>query len=237
MAQVGSLDSFKPAQVCYTARLDSITARPMQVKICGITRPHDGVAAIAAGADALGLVLWPGSKRAVNLQQARAVCRELPPFATVVALMVNPTSAEVDAALAALPINVLQFHGDETADFCERWAVPYIKALRAQVPDALLEGAAAYPKARGFLVDSVHNGQFGGTGRAFDWSLLPRQFPHALVLAGGLDPDNVANAVRFVQPAAVDVSSGVESAPGIKDDDKMRRFVAAAKTASKELTP
>ncbi len=209
----------------------------MQVKICGITRPQDGVAAIAAGADALGLVLWPGSKRAVGIQQARDICAELPPFTTVVALMVDPSSAEVDAALAALPINVLQFHGDETAEFCERWSVPYIKALRAQAPDALLGCAEQYARARGFLVDSVHDGQFGGTGKAFDWSLLPHQMPRALVLAGGLDPDNVADAVRAVRPAAVDVSSGVETAPGIKDDDKMRRFVAAAKTASQELTP
>ncbi len=209
----------------------------MQVKICGITRPQDGVAAVAAGANALGLVLWPGSKRAVDLQQASRICRELPPFTTVVALMVNPSGAEVEAAMAALPINLLQFHGDESASFCEQWAVPYIKALPAQAPETLLDCAAAYSQARGFLIDSVHNGQFGGTGKAFDWSTLPRRLPRPLVLAGGLDSGNVANAVRVVRPAAVDVSSGVESAPGIKDEDKMQRFVAAAKTASEELTP
>ena len=203
----------------------------MQVKVCGITRPEDGRAASALGADAVGLVFWSGSKRAVTVQRAEAICAQLAPFVTVTALLVNAREDEVAALIDALPINLLQFHGDESPTFCEQWSLPYIRALRAEAGADIMAQAARYPNARGFLLDAVHQGQFGGTGTAFDWALVPQEFSRPLILAGGLNPANVAEGIRQVGPQAVDVSSGVESAPGVKDHDKMRRFIEAARAA------
>lgn len=203
----------------------------MQVKICGITRPEDGAAAASLGADAIGLVFWEGSRRAVDIDGARRICDELPPFIAVTALMVNPTGAEVESVLNSLPINVLQFHGEETPMFCEQWRRPYIRALRAQAGIDLTAEAAKYPDARGFLLDAVHQGQFGGTGQTFDWALVPQSFSRPIILAGGLNPANVEEGICQLKPVAVDVSSGVESSPGIKDHDKMQRFIEVAKAA------
>ena len=204
----------------------------MQIKICGITRAQDAEIAVAAGAQAIGLVFWPGSKRAVSVDQARSICAHLPPFTCVVALMVNPEPALVDEVLESIPVNLLQWHGDESPEFCEQWHFPYIRALRAEPGIDLKAVTAYYPKARGFLVDTVHDGKFGGTGRTFDWNVLPMMFDRPLILAGGLNANNVAAGVRRFQPQAVDVSSGVESAPGIKDPEKIKRFIKAALIAA-----
>lgn len=201
----------------------------VQVKICGITRREDGITAAALGADAIGLVFWAGSRRAVTIAQACAICEALPPFIAVTALMVNPSAVDVELVLDNVPINVLQFHGDETPAFCEQWRVPYIRALRAQPGVDLTAEAARYQRARGFLLDAVHEGQFGGTGQQFDWALVPATFQRPLILAGGLNPANVGEGISRLQPVAVDVSSGVERAPGIKDYDKMQRFIDVAK--------
>lgn len=206
----------------------------MQVKICGLTRPEDAQLISQLGVDAVGLVFWSGSRRAVDVGLAQEICAELAPFVTTTALLVNPSDAEVERLLSQVPINLLQWHGDETPEQCERWQVPYIRALKAQPESDLVAEANRYPLSRGFLLDSVHEGQFGGTGKAFDWDLIPESFNRSIVLAGGLNPANVAGAIRAVRPAAVDVSSGVESAPGIKDHDKIRRFMRAVASVDEE---
>jgi len=151
---------------------------------------------------------------------------------TITALMVNADADSVDEVLNTVPVNLLQFHGDESPEFCERWSVPYIRALRAQDGRDLAVEAERYPNARGFLVDAVHEGQFGGTGKTFDWSLLRGEFTRPLILAGGLNVENVVAGIQQVNPVAVDVSSGVESAPGIKDSQKMNAFVNAVRVAA-----
>jgi len=205
----------------------------LQIKICGITRPEDAQKASALGADAVGLVFWSGSQRAVSDDQAQVLCRELAPFVTVTALLVNATANELETILASVPVNLLQFHGDETPAFCEQWSIPYIRALPAAAGTDLITEASRYTKARGFLVDAVHEGKFGGTGTQFDWTVVPKHFARPLILAGGLNFANVAEGIRTVNPIGVDVSSGVESSPGIKDHDKMHRFINAARTAKK----
>ena len=204
----------------------------LQVKICGITNEADAVVAAEAGADAVGLVFWPNSKRAVSLERAAAICAELPPFITVTALFVAPSAAEVKAVLDSVPVNLLQWHGDETPEFCEQWGVPYLKAVPAADCSRLEDVMSQYPAARGFLVDAVANGQFGGTGHTFDWDIIPETRSRPLVLAGGLNPANVAEAVTRVRPAAVDVSSGVERSPGVKEAEKVHQFIRAARTAA-----
>ena len=203
----------------------------VQVKMCGITRPEDAVTAVAHGVSALGLLFWSGSSRFVSIEQAREICAAVPPLTPVVGLFVDATEAEVERVLADVPINLLQLHGDETPSFCEQWQVPYIKALKALPGANLLDQAAAFPRARGFLLDAVHNGQFGGTGQTFDWSLVPPEFDRPLVLAGGLNPATVGEAISRLRPVAVDVSSGVEVSPGVKDPEKIRQFMQAVQTA------
>lgn len=199
-----------------------------RIKVCGITRPEDGQACTALGADAIGLVFYPPSPRAVTVAQAQAVVAALPPFVTVVALFVDPTVEEVNHVLQAVPIDVLQFHGDEPAAFCRQFHRPYLKAVRVQPGLNLLHYASLYPDARALLTDAYQPGVQGGTGHRFDWSLLPESLPLPLILSGGLDPDNIALAVAQVKPAAVDVSSGVEAAKGIKDAAKVAAFIAGA---------
>ena len=204
----------------------------IRVKVCGITREEDAAAAAALGADAVGLVFWEGSKRRIDAITARRVCQELPPFVSVVALFVNSSRAHVDEVLSTVPIDRIQWHGDEEPAFCEGWQVPYIRALPSSACADLEKEMARYPSARGFLLDAVHDGQFGGTGQAFDWGAIPAQRSRPLVLAGGLNPGNVGAAITQVHPDAVDVSSGVESAPGIKDPNKMAQFITAARQAA-----
>lgn len=203
-----------------------------RVKICGITKPEDGVEAARLGADAIGLVFYEKSPRNVTLEQARAVVRALPPFVSVVALFVNPDEAFVRRVLDACTVDILQFHGEESPEFCRSFSRPYLKAVRVRPGVDLLEWAAAYHDARGLLADAFVEGAHGGTGAVFDWTLLPPALPLPLILSGGLTPDNVQEAVAKVHPAAVDVSSGVELGKGIKDAAKMAAFISGARHGS-----
>lgn len=198
-----------------------------RVKICGITRLEDGLAAAAAGADALGFVFYDKSPRAIDVERAKAICAALPPFVTKVGLFVNASQEFVGSVLASVPLDLLQFHGDEHEDYCRGFARPYLKALRMKPGIDLAATAKAFSSAQALLVDAWHDEKYGGTGASFDWSLLGKAVDAArLVLAGGLTPANVAEAIRQVRPWAVDVSSGVESAPGIKDKDRIVRFIS-----------
>ncbi len=198
------------------------------VKICGITRIEDALAASQLGAHAIGLVFYAGSARNVHPDQAAAIVRALPPFVTPVGLFVNPELQFVVRIVAQVRLHMLQFHGDETPEFCARDGTPYIKAVRVKPELNLLQYAQRYAGARGLLLDAFVEHAYGGTGTAFDWSLVPPKLPLPVILSGGLNPDNVAAAIRRIAPSAVDVSSGVESAPGIKDHDKIRSFVSNA---------
>ncbi|MBI4742637.1 MAG: phosphoribosylanthranilate isomerase [Betaproteobacteria bacterium] len=201
-----------------------------RIKICGFTRVEDLRLAVQAGADAIGLVFYPPSPRYVDLPTAGALARAAPPFVSVVGLFVNADPAAVRETLAAAPIHLLQFHGDEDEDYCRQFDRPYIKAARVRPGMDLLQYAAAFPSAQAVLLDAFVEG-YGGGGKVFDWSVVPAEMGMPVVLSGGLDEHNVADAVRRVRPAAVDVSSGVEAAKGIKDGDKIRAFVAAVRSA------
>jgi len=198
---------------------------PIRVKICGITRIQDGLHAAAAGADAIGLVFYPPSPRAVTLKQARDICLALPPFVTTVALFVDPTEAQVESVISAVPVDTLQFHGNEQPGFCAQFGRPFLKALKMSADMDLMAEAERYHQASGILVDSYHADMAGGTGEAFDWSRLPTDTQWPLILAGGLQTGNVAQAIRQVRPYAVDISSGVESEKGIKDAIKVTAFI------------
>jgi len=213
-----------------------------RVKICGITRVEDGIAAARAGADAIGLVFWPGSPRAVDVAQARAIVAALPPFVSVVGLFVDPAPEHVREVLAAVPLGLLQFHGQENAPVCRSFGHPYLKAVPVGAGAdraGLLEYAARYDDAAGLIFDAPPSGGLpGGTGRTFDWALLPTDLPRPLVLSGGLDAGNVGAAVRRVRPWAVDVSSGVEATgpdgrarKGIKDAAKIAAFIDEVRNA------
>ncbi|WP_242209070.1 MULTISPECIES: phosphoribosylanthranilate isomerase [unclassified Pseudomonas] len=200
-------------------------------KICGITRIEDALAAVEAGADAIGFVFYAKSPRAVSVQQARAIIQALPPFVTSVGLFVNASRCELGEILDAVPLDLLQFHGDETVEDCEGWHRPYIKALRVKASDDIAAAVDAYPSASGVLLDTYVEGVPGGTGEAFDWSLIPQSLSKPLILAGGLTAENVADAVARVKPYAVDVSGGVEASKGIKDHAKVRAFIDAVRKA------
>jgi phosphoribosylanthranilate isomerase len=206
-----------------------------RIKICGITRVEDATAAVRAGADAIGLVFYPPSPRCVGLEQAKALCDTVPPFVTVVALFVNPQLQEVKNVIDALPIQLLQFHGDETEVQCAAYGLPYIKAARVRPGLDLLECALSFPSARGLLLDAFVEG-YGGGGKAFDWSLVPPELPLPIVLSGGLDPGNVTQAVERIRPWAVDVSSGVESSKGIKDVRRIEQFIAGVRDGDRRAS-
>ncbi len=195
-----------------------------RVKICGITRPEDALAAAQAGADAIGLVFYPPSPRHVSLAQAGAVARVLPPFVTLTGLFVNAEPEEIEAVLARVPIDLLQFHGDESPEQCAVFQRPYIKALRVRPEMDLELERQRYQRARGLLLDTYRPGVPGGTGDTFDWSLIPKSLAGQIILAGGLHADNVAMAIEQVHPYAVDVSGGVEASKGIKDAGKIEAF-------------
>lgn len=207
----------------------------VRVKICGITRAEDAQAAVAAGADALGFVLYPPSPRYIAVDAAARLMRALPPFVTPVALFVDPTVEEVRALLALAPQALLQFHGDESDAFCAQFGRPWIKALAVRPGVDVAAQIAAHPGAAGLLLDAWHPDLKGGTGGAFDWTRFPRDSGQPLVLAGGLTPANVAAAVRLARPYAVDVSGGVEALAadgsvrkGIKDARLIQEFISAA---------
>lgn len=199
-----------------------------RIKVCGLTRVEDVQAAVAAGVDAIGLVFYPESPRHVTIAQAVTLCREIPPFVTIVGLFVNASRAEVHRVVESVPLNLLQFHGDETVDQCEGFGLPYLRAARVRPGVDLLEFASQFPSARALLLDTW-TPAYGGSGESFDWSLVPASCPLPVILSGGLTPNNVAEAIRQVRPVAVDVSSGVESAKGIKDAAKIRAFVSAVR--------
>ncbi len=196
-----------------------------RVKICGITRHEDALEAARLGADAIGLVFYAPSPRAVSITQAQDIVRGLPAFVTVVGLFVNATADEIRAVLTQVHLNTLQFHGDETPDQCRAYARPYIKALRMRAGVDIRACARDYADSAALLLDTHDERTAGGTGQTFDWSRIPGGLDKALILAGGLTPDNVAQAVRQVRPYAVDVSGGVETAKGIKSHQQMARFI------------
>ncbi|WP_439888979.1 phosphoribosylanthranilate isomerase [Pseudomonas sp. MBLB4123] len=200
-------------------------------KICGITRVEDALIAVEAGADAIGLVFYAKSPRAVSVPQARAIIAALPPFVTTVGLFVDASADELNAVLRAVPLDLLQFHGDETAASCEAVGRPYMKALRVRPGDDVAARIEPYASAAGILLDTYVAGVPGGTGETFDWSLVPRGLTKPVVLAGGLTPENVAAAIAQVGPYGVDVSGGVEASKGIKDAEKIRAFVSAVRAA------
>ena len=200
-------------------------------KICGITRIEDALAAVEAGADAIGLVFYGKSPRAVSIEQAAAILQALPPFVTSVGLFVDMPHDELQQLLQRLPLDLLQFHGDESPADCEGHGRPYIKALRVRPGEDVSAAMAPYAGARGILLDTFVEGVPGGTGASFDWSLVPENAAKPIILAGGLDAGNVATAIRQVRPYAVDVSGGVEAGNGIKDAGKIRAFVRAVRDA------
>jgi phosphoribosylanthranilate isomerase len=204
---------------------------PVRVKICGLTRVEDALAAAHAGADAIGLVFYEKSPRHVSLEAARAILARLPPFVTSVGLFVDAAPEAVRAVLAALPLDLLQFHGEEPPEYCRAFGRPYIKAVRVRPGVDLVEWAARFADSRGLLLDAYVEGTPGGTGRVFDWSLIPRDLPLPIVLSGGLAADNVEEAIRRVRPWAVDVSSGVEAAKGIKDAARIAAFMRGVRNA------
>ncbi len=203
----------------------------MRVKICGITRLEDALAAIEAGADALGFVFYAASPRVVSPAQAAAILAQLPPFVTSVGLFVDASEAELRDTLAQVPLDLLQFHGNESNADCARFGRPWIKALRVQPGQDLAAVMAEHPDARGILLDAWHPELPGGTGLQFDWNLVPADSRRPLILAGGLTPDNVAEAIRQTRPYAVDVSGGVEYAKGVKDAAKIHAFMAGVRSA------
>jgi len=200
-----------------------------RVKICGLTREADIDAAVAEGADALGFVLWPGSKRAVDEARLAELAARVPAFVTRVGLFVDQEPALI--ARCAEHLDLLQFHGNETPDCCARFARPWIKALRMRDGLDLPAAAAAYARAQALLLDAYRPGVPGGTGETFDWSRIPASLAKPVILAGGLTPDNVAEAIAAVHPFAVDVSGGVEAAPGCKDARRLAAFFAAVRDA------
>lgn len=201
-----------------------------RIKICGITRAEDARLAVALGADALGLVFYPPSARHVTVDQAWEIAKAVPPFVTLVGLFVNETKLAVRRVMEAVPIQLLQFHGEEDESFCRSFHIPYIKAARVRPGLDLVKYAQAYPTAQGLLLDAWTEG-FGGSGKTFDWSLVPSGLSLPIILSGGLDANNVVDAIRRIRPWAVDVSSGVEAAKGIKDAGKMAALIAGVKHA------
>lgn len=201
-----------------------------RVKICGITRESDAAWASEQGADAIGLVFYgPSPRNIADLGAARAIAQAVNPYTSVVALVVNPTQSELDSILASVPVNVIQFHGDESAEFCESYMRPYVKALRMKEGMDVGQAMNAFSSASGILLDTYKKGVPGGTGESFNWERVPRARNRPIVLAGGLTPENVEQAVLVSAPDAVDVSGGVESSPGLKDNTKVTAFIQAAK--------
>jgi len=202
-----------------------------RVKICGVTRAADALAACRAGADALGFVFYPPSPRNVSIAAAREIVQSLPAFVSSVGLFVDAAAEAVAQARAEVPLDVLQFHGDEPPEFCAQFGAPYIKAVRMRPGVDLLEYARRYRRARALLLDTFVTGAQGGTGKRFDWTLIPADLPLPIVLSGGLDPENVEEAIRSVRPWAVDVSSGVEATKGIKDPAQILAFINGVRNA------
>ena len=205
-----------------------------RTKICGITRIEDALCAARAGADAIGLIFYAGSQRAVTIEQAIPISNELPPFVSTVALFVNALKNEIDEVITRVRPTILQFHGDENPAFCTQFGMPFLKAIRVgaeMTADDLLEYAEKFSAARALLLDTLSQGLYGGSGKVFDWQVIPHEMRHHIVLSGGLQADNVAGAIRMIKPWAVDVSSGVEAQKGVKDHASVRRFIEEVRNA------
>jgi len=196
-----------------------------RIKICGITRLEDALDAVHSGAHALGLVFYDKSPRHINLQQAAKLADAIPPFVTLVGLFVNASGSAVREVMQAVPLDVLQFHGEEEPEFCGQFDRPFLKAIRVKAGVNLVQYAVRYAGAQGLLLDAFVEGVPGGTGASFDWTLIPEGLPLPVVLSGGLHAGNVAEAIRQVRPYAVDVSSGVEERKGIKNAAKIAAFI------------
>lgn len=198
--------------------------RRTRIKMCGITQPEDAVFAAELGVDAIGLVFFDKSPRNISILQAQAVIKALPAFVTTVGLFYNAAEAEVQEVLSKVPLDCLQFHGKESPDFCTVFDKPFIKAIPMLSDINLSEYMQQYPDAVSFMLDAMAADQPGGTGKLFDWSLIPTQLSNKIILAGGLTPENVADAIQETQCYAVDVSSGIETVKGIKDQQRMKLF-------------
>jgi phosphoribosylanthranilate isomerase len=207
-----------------------------RIKICGITRVEDALAAAYSGADALGLVFYDKSPRFVTPKQAAQLAAAIPPFVMRVGLFVNASADVVHKILQQVPLDVLQFHGEEEPIFCAQFDRPYLKAVRVKNGVDLVQYAARYKDAQGLLLDAFIEGTHGGTGISFDWTLIPHNLPLPVVLSGGLHVNNVADAIKQVQPWAVDVSSGVEAVKGIKDAVKIAAFINEVKKIDLQLS-
>lgn len=199
-----------------------------RVKICGITRIEDALTAAKAGADAIGLVFYPPSPRNVSVERAAEIAAALPAFVTKTALFVNPTAQQVEQVLAKVPIDLLQFHGDESGVFCRQFACSYIKAIPMKESVNLQDVVKEYEDATGILLDTYKKGVPGGTGESFNWDRVPQDFNKPIILAGGLTPENAAQAIQTTKPWALDVSGGVEVQKGIKSPEKIRNFMQQA---------
>jgi phosphoribosylanthranilate isomerase len=206
-----------------------------RIKVCGITRPQDALVAVQEGVDALGLVFYPSSPRYVSIAMAEDIVRTVPAFVSVVALFVDACADDVREVMRRVQPDLLQFHGAESAAYCESFAHPYLKALRVRDQAALERQASQYHSAKALLLDTYKPGVPGGTGQTFNWDLIPAGLRTTSVLAGGLDAGNVASAIQRVQPFAVDVSGGVEREKGIKDAAKIRQFVQQVQLASQSI--
>ena len=198
-----------------------------RVKICGITRVEDALAAAHNGADAIGLVFYAESPRNISLQAAQEIVAALPPFISVVGLFVNASQNKIETVLSQLRLDALQFHGDETAADCAQFNLPYLKAIRVKPDTNLLQYCLEFNSAQALLLDAHSDAAYGGTGQVFDWDLIPKNLPKPIILAGGLNSQNVGDAIKQAQPYAVDVSGGVEQSKGIKDAAKIAAFMRA----------
>ena len=198
-----------------------------KVKICGITRVEDALSAVHAGADAIGLVFYAASPRCVSIAQAQAIVAAMPPFISVVGLFVNATTTEIKSVLAQVHLDIVQFHGDESPEDCAQINLPYYKAIRVKPDTNLLQYVVDFKAAKALLLDTYSEQAYGGTGHVFDWNLIPKNMTKPVILAGGLDANNVAQAIKQVQPYAVDVSGGVEYNKGVKDKDRIAAFMQA----------
>lgn len=207
-----------------------------RIKICGITRVEDAQTVASCGADAIGLVFYEKSPRHVTMQQAAQLAAAIPPFVTRVGLFVNPSEEEVRNVLRQVPLDVLQFHGEEAPEFCAQFGRSYLKAVRVKAGVDLVQCAARYGSAQGLLLDAYVEGTHGGTGESFDWALIPHDLPLPVILSGGLHAGNVAQAIKRVRPYAVDVSSGVEAEKGIKDAAKIAAFINEVKNIDLQLS-
>ncbi len=203
-----------------------------RIKICGITNHEDAANAVASGADALGFNFFKGSTRYISPGKAAEICAQVPAFVATVGLFVNEPLADVNRIIGSLRLGLVQFHGDETPEYCDSVGHPYMKALRAMNRDQIKVEAQSFETAQAILVDTATEGQFGGTGKTFDWSMLP-DLGKPVVLAGGLDATNVGAAIAATHPYAVDVSGGVERSRGVKDVAKMKKFVEAVQSADR----